>query len=91
MPTITIEHHVAPAKLETMGVDIWPIWEKEVSTFPWHYDQDEICYLLEGRAVVTPASGAPVIIQRGDLVRFPAGLSCTWEITDAVRKHYLFK
>lgn len=91
MAEITIEHGVSPAKLDAMDVDVWPIWEKEVSIFPWTYDQEEVCYLLEGEAIVTPENGNPITIQRGDLVCFPAGLSCTWEITEAVEKHYLLK
>lgn len=91
MSDITIEHNVSPAKLDAMGVDGWPIWEKEVSAFPWHYDQEEVCYLLEGKAIVTPEQGEAVIIQRGDLVRFPAGLSCHWEISEAIEKHYTFR
>ena len=27
---------------------------------------------------------------KGDLVTFPAGMSCTWEIRRPVRKHYRF-
>jgi uncharacterized cupin superfamily protein len=91
MTAITVEHDVSPAKLETMGVDSWPIWRKEVSRFPWSYEQDEVCYLLEGRAIVRPANGEAVTIERGDLVHFPAGLSCTWEILQDVEKHYLLK
>ena len=26
----------------------------------------------------------------GDLVTFPAGMSCTWEVHGAVKKHYTF-
>lgn len=91
MSEITIEHDVSPAKLDAMNVDAWPVWEKEVSTFPWSYEQEEMCYLLEGKAIVAPEGGEPVTIQRGDLVCFPAGLFCTWEITEAVEKHYLLK
>ena len=92
MSGITVEHHVSPAKLDTLAVDAWPIWQKEVSTFDWHYDQDEICYLLEGEAIITPADGGDAVtIQRGDLVHFPAGLACTWQITEAIEKHYTFK
>ncbi|AGP40227.1 hypothetical protein SCE1572_40435 [Sorangium cellulosum So0157-2] len=29
-------------------------------------------------------------IQAGDLVTFPAGLNCTWEVRSPVRKHYRF-
>jgi hypothetical protein len=92
MSEITIEHNVSPAKLDTLAVDRWPIWEKEESTFDWSYDQEEMCYILEGEATITPhGGGEAVTIQRGDLVSFPAGLSCTWQITEAIEKHYIFK
>ncbi|HID49223.1 MAG TPA: DUF861 domain-containing protein [Chromatiales bacterium] len=88
MEKILIEHNPATAKLDVMGVYDWPTWSKEVSSFDWHYDQAETCYLLEGEVVVTPHGGEPVRIGAGDLVIFPQGLSCTWEIHEPVRKHY---
>ncbi len=91
MDEIRVEHDPAPAKLEVMGVYDWPIWTKEASTFPWTYDSDEVCYLLEGDVTVTPDGGSPVHIQRGDLVTFPKGMKCTWAIREAVRKHYDFR
>lgn len=90
MDEIRVEHDPAPAKLEVMGVYDWPIWTKEVSTFPWTYDSREVCYLLEGEVTVTPDGGAPVKLRPGDLVTFPKGLKCTWNIREAVRKHYDF-
>jgi len=77
-------------KLDVIGAYDWPVWSGEESTFPWTYDQQETCYLLEGRVIVTPKGGEPVEIKRGDLVTFPAGMSCTWEILEAVKKHYTF-
>lgn len=91
MSEITIEHNVTPVKLDAMNVDCWPVWTKEVSTFEWTYDSDEVCYILEGEAIVTPSGGVAVTIQRGDLVQFPAGMSCTWQITADIEKHYLLK
>jgi len=91
MSQITIEHNVSPAKLEAMYVDSWATWKKEVSTFEWTYDANETCYILEGEAVITPDGGEPVTIQRGDLVRFPAGMSCTWQIIEDMEKNYIFK
>ncbi len=76
--------------LEKLGVFTWPIWSKEASTFPWVYDSEETCYLLEGDVTVTPREGEPIRLQAGDLVTFPAGMSCTWRIHRAVRKHYVF-
>lgn len=88
--TIMIEESPTESGLNELGVFGWPIWEKEVSEFPWHYDEQEICYLLEGKVTVTPEHGAPVSFGAGDLVTFPAGMSCTWKIDKAVRKHYRF-
>jgi uncharacterized cupin superfamily protein len=75
-------------ELEAQGVLSWPIWEKEISNFPWRYDEPEICYLLEGKVRVTPDGGEAVEFGAGDMVSFPAGMSCTWDIRKAVRKHY---
>ena len=78
------------AKLDDMGVSSWPIWEKEVSTFPWTYDCEETCYILEGEAVVEAADGEVVEFGTGDLVTFPKGMDCTWDIKSNIRKHYKF-
>jgi uncharacterized protein len=61
-----------------------------VSEFPWHYDEQEVCYFLEGEVTVTPEGGNPVKIGKGDLVTFPAGMSCVWNVYKPVRKHYKF-
>ena len=90
MSQITVEHKPSAQKIEQMGIESWPIWEAEASSFPWSYDDRETCYLLEGDVIVTPNGGEPVHIQAGDLVVFAAGLSCHWEIRKAVRKHYAF-
>ncbi len=87
---ILCEHKPSPAKLDVLGVYDWPIWKKEVSSFPWTYDAPETCYILRGRFIVTPEGGAPQEFKRGDLITFPAGLSCTWEILEDVEKHYTF-
>ena len=87
---ILLERKPSPMKLEVLGVYQWPIWRKEVSTFPWKYDVQETCYVLRGRFVVTPEGGQPMEFARGDLITFPKGLSCTWQILEPVEKHYDF-
>jgi len=79
-----------PETLKKLGVERWPIWTKEPSRFDWHYDQQEVCYLLAGRARATPSGGRPVEFGAGDLVTFPQGLDCVWEVLEPVRKHYRF-
>ena len=86
--SINIEKPTAD-KLQSLGVFSWPIWTKEPSTFDWTYDEQEICYFLEGEVTVkTPTE--TVSFGKGDLVTFPQGLSCTWQVKKAVRKYYKF-
>ena len=91
MSEIIVAHLPSEEQLEALGVRNWPIWTKEVSTFPWTYDSSETCLFLEGDVIVTPEDGQPVKMGKGDLVTFPQGMSCTWEIRQAVRKHYNFE
>ena len=91
MPPHTIRIETpSPDRLAALGVDRWPVWETGVAEFPWHYDTTETSYLVAGRVIVTPENGPPVEIGQGDLVTFPAGLSCTWKVVEPVRKHYRF-
>lgn len=87
---ILVETQPSPDRLAQLGVAAWPIWTKEVSRFPWTYDAAETCYFLEGRVTVTPEGGSPITVGKGDLVTFPAGMGCTWDISQAVKKHYHF-
>jgi len=90
MKEITIEHNPGKKRLKELGVTSWPSWTKEVSEFPWEYDEQETCYFLEGKVVITPDGGKLVKIGKGDLVTFPNGMTCTWKIKKDVRKHYRF-
>lgn len=88
--TISINSEPTPEQLDQLGVFGWSIWEKEVSEFPWSYGEAETCYFLEGDVVVIPDGGKSVAMSKGDLVTFPKGMSCTWKINTAVKKHYKF-
>ena len=90
MSEIRVVREPEEERLEEMGVRSWPIWEKGTSEFPWKYDQEETCFFLEGEVVVTPEGGDPVSMGKGDLVTFPVGMVCTWEVRKPVRKHYRF-
>ncbi len=90
MLTIDITNNPDKSQLEKLGVFLWPVWEKEASEFPWTYDAQEICYLIEGDVTIIPDGEKPVQFGKGDLVIFPAGMSCQWLIHKDVRKHYKF-
>lgn len=77
--------------LESKGVFSWGTWGCEASTFPWTYSDNESCYLLKGQVTVTPTDGRkPATFGKGDFVTFPAGMSCTWDVSEAVHKHFMF-
>ena len=90
MSQIKIEHMAASDVLSKLNIETWGIWEKEASSFPWTYDAEETCYFLEGDVIVTPEGGSPLRMGKGDLVTFPKGMSCHWEILKDVRKHFRF-
>jgi uncharacterized cupin superfamily protein len=88
MTQIIVETNPDAARLASLGVDHWPIWEKEASEFPWEYFEQEISYILEGRAIITPEGGEPVEITKGDLVTMPSELICKWKVVEPIRKRY---
>jgi uncharacterized cupin superfamily protein len=90
MSGIEVIRQADEAAVSAQGIRDWPIWEKEASTFPWTYADREVCYFLAGDVVVTPDGGEPVSMGKGDIVTFPAGMSCVWEIREDVEKHYQF-
>ena len=78
------------SKVMELGIKSWPIWTCEASSFYWSYNEKETCLLLEGKVTVTPEGGRPIKFNAGDLVTFPAGMNCRWDVHQAVRKHYRF-
>ncbi len=76
-------------EVKEMGIESWPIWEKEVSEFDWSYSSEERCLILEGKATITYGDKS-VEIKSGDFVIFPKGLECRWKITEPIKKHYNF-
>ena len=84
---IKVERPTDEAVAEMRG---WPTWEKEVSVFDWQYDTPETCYVLEGDVQVTTSDGQVVTFGAGDLVTFPKGLKCVWDVRQPIRKHYRF-
>lgn len=80
-----------PSDEEVATCKTWSTWGCEASTFPWTYGAAETCYLLEGEVTVTPEGGGePASFKAGDVVSFPAGMSCTWDVHVAVKKHFKF-
>ncbi|MCL2289193.1 MAG: cupin domain-containing protein [Bacteroidetes bacterium] len=79
-----------PTEAEKAAMELQSIWGCGVSKFDWFYDQEETCLLTEGEVTVTHDGGS-VRIGAGDYIVFPKGLSCVWDVTQPVKKHYIFR
>lgn len=77
-------------QLRELDLENWSSWESPVKTFDWEYSDTETCYLYEGHVKVTTPEET-VEFKKGDLVKFPKGLKCTWQVIEPVRKVYKFE
>ena len=66
-----------------------PVWSCGISEFKWHYSNEETSLILDGEVTVTYGKKS-VSFAAGDLVVFPKGLSCVWQVKKPVKKHYTF-
>ncbi|MDK2908880.1 MAG: uncharacterized protein PWR20_447 [Bacteroidales bacterium] len=83
------KRRLSEEEIKTKGIRNWPTWEKEVSRFPWTYDETEECYFIEGEVIIETKEGN-YTIEPGDFVIFHEGLKCVWDIRRPVKKHYNF-
>lgn len=90
MAEIKVEK-VSKEELDSLGVSNWSPWACEPSTFDWEYTSAETAYVLEGKVKIKTEEGDEVEISKGDLVHFPKGLRCKWNVIERIRKVYTFK
>ncbi len=78
-----------PTEDEKNRCSQWPTWSHEPEIFDWVYTEKEICLLIKGKVTVSDKT-SKVSFAAGDLVIFPEGLECTWDIQESVEKYYNF-
>ena len=78
-----------PTAQEIEELECCPTWECEPSVFDWSYQMQETGYILEGEVTVRYGDKT-VSFGPGDLVIFPKGLTCVWNVKKHVKKHYKF-
>jgi uncharacterized cupin superfamily protein len=79
-----------PTEKEIADFGNCPVWECKPSTFNWYYDSGETCLVIEGDVTVE-YDGCSVSFTAGDLVIFPKGLTCIWNVKKTIKKHYMLK
>lgn len=89
---VRIERRPSQSRLSDLDIRSWPKWGCPPGKFPLIFDAEETCYLVKGkvRAYIKGTSDQYVEFGAGDLVVIPKGMSCTWEVSVAVDKHYKF-
>lgn len=60
-------------------------WECTPGLFNWFYAEDETVYIISGEVFITQ-DGNERHLGPGDFAFFPGGSTCTWRITETVRK-----
>ena len=88
MVKVLIKSPCSASLIIQYGIKNWPIWECKPSNFLWNYNEREICLIIEGEANIKTEAGEYYFIQSGDLVQFPKGLSCEWQIIKTIKKHF---
>lgn len=76
-----------PSVQEEQEMRQCPTWSCEVSEFEWDFEEEEVCLILEGQAIVT-YEGKNYAFGEGDYVIFPKGMTCHWRVTSPIKKHY---
>ncbi|KAG5004376.1 hypothetical protein AAZX31_10G158200 [Glycine max] len=90
--TISVEHNPSKSRLSELGINSWPKWGCPPGKFMLKFDAQETCYLLRGEVKVYPKGSSEFVqFAAGDLVTIPKGISCTWDVSIAVDKHYKFE
>jgi uncharacterized cupin superfamily protein len=62
------------------------VWDCTPGRFHWHYSADEVILVVSGEAFMINDKGEERRFGPGDLGFFPAGSSCTWRVTEPIRK-----
>lgn len=78
------------AELKGLRLEQWSPWGCDVSRFPWEYDAEETCYIKGGRVIIETEDGEKLEIKAGDLVTFPKGMRCVWDVKEKINKVYTF-
>lgn len=95
--TLPLEHTPLPADqvLEGSPTTGWleldtalGVWEMTPGTAT-DTEADEIFIVISGRATLTGAGPEPLLLEPGVVVRLRAGMECTWQVHETLRKVYL--
>jgi uncharacterized cupin superfamily protein len=66
------------------------VWDCTAGSFDWHFECDEIIYVLDGDVEVEH-EGQRQRFERGSLVFFPVGARTRWHVATRIRKLFIHR
>ena len=73
---------------DTTGQYFAGVWESTLGKWKVRYSESEFCTILEGKCVLTDASGKAETFAKGESFVIPSGFTGTWETIEPVKKLY---
>lgn len=64
------------------------VWHSDNGKWKISYSEDEFCYMIAGKAVITDADGLATEVVQGDAFVLPAGFEGSWETVTLAQKFY---
>jgi hypothetical protein len=64
------------------------VWSSTDGCWNVCYTEDEFCYLMQGEAVITDATGTPTTVRAGEAFVIPAGFTGSWRTVGHACKLY---
>lgn len=64
------------------------VWSSTEGCWSVRYTEDEFCFLLQGEAVITDASGEATTLRAGEAFVIPAGFTGSWRTVGYACKLY---
>jgi uncharacterized protein len=83
-PTTTTHNYFTDAT----GCFFSGIWESTPGKWTIDYSENELCYLIEGKATLTDADGHAETFGSGSAFIIPAGFKGSWETIEKLKKYY---
>ncbi|KAL6564558.1 hypothetical protein OROMI_016008 [Orobanche minor] len=88
---IIVQKNPSESQLSQLGIKSWPKrWGCCPGKYHLKYEEGEMCYIVRGKVKVYPKNDETVEFGAGDLVIIPKGITCIWDVSIAVDKHYKF-
>lgn len=65
------------------------IWSSEIGKWRIAYTEEEYCYMLAGKSIISDQAGNVLTVLAGDSFVIPRGFVGTWEVVEPTTKRFV--